>query len=43
VEGIDGLVNFEGDSVKELTSSFHEAVDDYLDYLGKYSKNIWKL
>jgi predicted HicB family RNase H-like nuclease len=32
VEGIDGLVNFEGDSVKELTSSFHEAVDDYLDY-----------
>ena len=32
VEGIDGLVNFEGDSVEELTSSFHEAVDDYISY-----------
>ena len=28
IEGIDGLVNFEGESVKELTESFHEAVDD---------------
>jgi predicted HicB family RNase H-like nuclease len=32
VEGIDGLVNFEGSSVQELTTSFHEAVDDYLAY-----------
>ena len=32
VEGIDGLVNFEGESVKELTDAFHEAVDDYLAY-----------
>ncbi len=32
VEGINGLVNFEGDSVQELTTSFHEAVDDYLAY-----------
>ena len=32
VEGINGLVNFEGESVKELTESFHEAVDDYLAY-----------
>ena len=32
VEGIDGLVNFEGDSVEELTSAFHEAVDDYIAY-----------
>lgn len=30
IEGINGLVNFEGESVKELTSAFHEAVDDYL-------------
>ena len=30
VEGINGLVNFEGESVKELTEAFHEAVDDYL-------------
>lgn len=32
IEGINGLVNFEGDSVKELTDAFHEAVDDYLAY-----------
>ncbi len=32
IEGIDGLVNFEGESVKELTSAFHEAVDDYVAY-----------
>ena len=32
IEGIDGLVNFEGESVKELTEAFHEAVDDYLVY-----------
>ena len=32
IEGIDGLVNFEGKSVSELTSAFHEAVDDYVAY-----------
>lgn len=32
IEGIDGLVNFEGESVSELTNAFHEAVDDYLAY-----------
>lgn len=32
IEGIDGLVNFEGESVAELTNAFHEAVDDYLAY-----------
>lgn len=32
IEGIDGLVNFEGESVTELTNAFHEAVDDYLAY-----------
>ena len=32
IEGIDGLVNFEGQSVEELTKAFHEAVDDYLAY-----------
>lgn len=32
IEGINGLVNFEGESVKELTNAFHEAVDDYLAY-----------
>lgn len=28
--GIDDLVTFEGQSVKELIKAFHEAVDDYL-------------
>ena len=32
IEGFDGLVNFEGESVKELTDAFHEAVEDYLEY-----------
>lgn len=32
VEGINGLVNFEGDSVASLVTSFHDAVDAYLEY-----------
>lgn len=32
IEGIDGLVNFEGESVQDLTDAFHEAVNDYLAY-----------
>ncbi len=32
VEGIEGLVNFEGDSVAQLKEAFHSAVDDYLAY-----------
>lgn len=32
IEGIDGLVNFEGDNVSELKKAFHEAVDDYLTF-----------
>lgn len=31
-EGINGMVNFEGQSVQELTQAFHEAVDDYQAY-----------
>ena len=30
IEGINALVNFEGESVKELTDAFHEAVEDYI-------------
>ena len=30
IEGIEGLVNYEGESVSELTDAFREAVDDYL-------------
>jgi predicted HicB family RNase H-like nuclease len=29
--GINDLVSFEGDSVQELKSAFHEAVEDYLE------------
>lgn len=32
VEGIDGVVNFEGESVSELTAAFHEAVEDYIAF-----------
>lgn len=32
IEGINGMVNFEGQSVQELTEAFHEAVNDYLTY-----------
>ena len=32
IEGINGLVIFEGENVKELTEDFHKAVDDYLAY-----------
>lgn len=35
IEGINGLVNFEGESVKELIEAFHQAVDDYLNYCEK--------
>ena len=29
--GINDLVTFEGESVKELKTAFHDAVDDYLE------------
>ena len=32
IEGIDGLVNYEGTSVAELTTAFQEAVEDYLSF-----------
>lgn len=31
IEGIHDLVTFEGQSVKELTMAFQEAVDDYIE------------
>lgn len=39
IEGIDGLVNYEGESVQELTAAFHEAVDDYLVFCEEHN---WK-
>lgn len=32
IEGINGMINFEGQSVQELTEEFHKAVNDYLTY-----------
>ena len=37
LEGIDDLVNYEGESVKELTSAFHEAVEDYLIFCKEHN------
>ncbi len=37
IEGIDGLVNHEGESVKELTDAFHEAVEDYLIFCEEHN------
>ncbi len=38
IEGIDALVNFEGQSVEELKKSFHEAVDYYIDFCAREGK-----
>lgn len=35
VLGIDSLISFEGESVQQLTESFHKAVDDYLVFCKK--------
>ena len=32
IEGINDLVTFESDSVSEIESEFHKAVDDYLSF-----------
>ena len=37
IEGINGLVNYEAESVKELMYAFHEAVDDYIAFIRKKS------
>ena len=37
IEGIDGLVNYEGESVQELTAAFHEAVEDYLIFCEEHN------
>ena len=39
IEGNEGLVNYEGESVQELTAAFHEAVDDYLIFCEEHD---WK-
>jgi len=38
IHGINDLVTFEATDVDNLLSSFHEAVDDYLDLCERYGK-----
>jgi len=38
LHGINDLVTFEATSVDDLLSSFHEAVDDYLDLCQRHGK-----
>ncbi len=42
IEGINDLISFEGKSVKELLSSFKEAVDDYINLCKSNKKSIYK-
>jgi predicted HicB family RNase H-like nuclease len=39
LEGINDLVNFEGDNVTDLENAFYEAVDDYLQTCKEIDKN----
>lgn len=39
IEGIRDLVNFEADSIEVVEDSFHEAVDDYLQFCQEVNKN----
>jgi predicted HicB family RNase H-like nuclease len=37
IEGIDGLVNYEGESVAALTAAFQETVEDYLVFCKEHN------
>ena len=38
IEGINDLVNFECDNMKDVEKEFHEAVDDYLEFCKEVGK-----
>lgn len=38
VIGISDSISFEGESVKDLTDDFHNAVDEYLDFCSSVGK-----
>src|SRR3954470_421525 len=42
VIGINDIILFQGETVQELKSSFHEAVDDYLNYCKERGKDPHK-
>ena len=39
IEGINDLVNFESNSLREVECEFHKAVDDYLEFCEEVGKN----
>ena len=43
IEGINALVTFEGESVRELTDAFHEGVEDYLVYCQEKGNEVGDL
>lgn len=42
IEGINDLVTFEGNAVKDLKKAFHQAVDDYLVLCKEAGKEPYK-
>ncbi len=38
LDGITDLITFQADSMREIEQSFHDAVDDYLDFCAKVGK-----
>lgn len=42
IVGIDDLVTFEGDTVKELNHAFEEAVEDYIELCQETGKEAFK-
>jgi predicted HicB family RNase H-like nuclease len=42
IEGVNDLVTFEWNSVKELKKAFHEAVEDYLELCKTAHKTVFK-
>lgn len=38
IEGIDDLVNFECEDIKDIETEFHAAVDDYLEFCQEVGK-----
>lgn len=43
IDGIDDLINFQGKTVSEIKTSFHEAVDDYIETSKKLGKTPQKV
>lgn len=42
IEGVNDLVTFEGNTVKQLKKAFKEAVEDYIDLCKQTGKEIFK-